>query len=199
LSPASGPGTIPGAATIKGLAFEDGATVTIGGVPATGVTLVDVNTLSVTVPVLPSGTINDVFVQNPGGGLSGTLPKGRIADFLDVQAANNFYAYVTKLVANAITAGVGGGYYGVNSPTLREQMAVFLLKSKYGLCYTPPPCTHKFTDVDCPSLFADWIEELANEEITAGCDVGKFCPEDPVTRAQMAVFLLKTEHGSDYV
>jgi hypothetical protein len=199
LSPASGPGVIPGAATIKGLAFEDGATVTVGGVPAPAVTFVDENTLSISTPILQPGTINDVFVQNPGGGLSGTLPKGRIADFLDVPAANNFYTYVTKLVANAITAGVGGGNYGVVSPTLREQMAVFLLKSKYGLCYTPPPCTHKFTDVECPSLFADWIEELSNEEITAGCDTGKFCPEDPVTRAQMAVFLLKTKYGSDYV
>jgi hypothetical protein len=198
MSPASGPGVIPGATTVKGLAFEDGATATVGGLPALSVTFVDVNTLSVEVPILTPGTINDVFVQNPGGGLSGTLPKGRIADFLDVPAANNFYAFVTKLVANAITAGVGGGNYGVTSPTLREQMAVFLLKSKYGLCYAPPACTHKFTDVACPSLFADWIEELSAEEITAGCDTGTFCPEDPVTRAQMAVFLLKTEHGSDY-
>ena len=78
-------------------------------------------------------------------------------------------------------------------------MAVFLLKSKYGLCFTPPPCAGVFDDVPCPSLFADWIEELAAEQITAGCDTGKFCPEQPVQRDQMAVFLLKTEHGHDYL
>ena len=203
LSPASGPGVIPGAATIKGLAFEDGATVTVGGVPALNVAFVDENTLSITVPVLPSGTINDVFVQNPGGGLSGTLPKGRIADFLDVSSGNTFYSYVTKLVANGITAGVGSGNYGVNQATLREQMAVFLLKAKYGLCFTPPPCQGIFDDVPCPATaqfpYSDWIEELAAEQITAGCDVGKYCPEQPVQRDQMAVFLLKTEHGHDYV
>ncbi len=199
LTPPSGPGVIPGAATLKGLAFEAGATVTVGGVPATNVTLVDENTLSIVVPVLPSGTINDVFVQNPGGGLSGTLPKGRIADFLDVPSSNTFYSFVTKLVGSGITAGIGGGNYGVNQPTLREQMAVFLLKSKYGLCFTPPPCAGVFDDVPCPSLFADWIEELAAEQITAGCDTGKFCPEQPVQRDQMAVFLLKTEHGHDYL
>jgi hypothetical protein len=199
LTPPSGPGTVPGAATIKGLAFEDGATVTVGGIPALNVTLVDGNTLSLVVPVLPPGTINDVFVQNPGGGLSGTLPKGRIADFLDVPSSNTFYSFVTKLVGSGITAGIGGGNYGVNQPTLREQMAVFLLKSKYGLCFTPPPCAGVFDDVPCPSLFADWIEELAAEQITAGCDTGKFCPEQPVQRDQMAVFLLKTEHGHDYL
>lgn len=199
LTPPSGPANVPAAATIKGLAFEDGATVTVGGVPATNVTLVDAHTLSILVPVLPAGSINNVFVQNPGGGLSGTLPNGRIADFLDVSSGNPFYAYVTKLVADGITAGVGGGNYGVNQPTLREQMAVFLLKSKYGLCFTPPQCTGMFDDVPCPSLFADWIEELAAEQITVGCDTGKFCPEQPVQRDQMAVFLLKTEHGASYV
>ena len=203
LSPASGPGVIPGAATIKGLAFEDGATVTVGGVPAPAVTFVDENTLSISTPILTPGTINDVFVQNPAGGLSGVLPKGRIADFLDVSSGNSFYPYVTTLVANGITAGVGGGNYGVNQPTLREQMAVFLLKSKYGLCFTPPPCQGIFTDVPCPATaqfpYSDWIEELAAEQITAGCDTGKYCPEQPVQRDQMAVFLLKSEHGHDYV
>jgi len=32
---------------------------------------------------------------------------------------------------------------------------------------------------------------LANEGISAGCGNGNFCPEVPVTRAQMAVFLVK--------
>jgi hypothetical protein len=81
-------------------------------------------------------------------------------------------------------------------------MAVFLLKSKYGVCYTPPPCTGAFDDVPCPPTaqfpYSDWIEELAAEGITAGCDTAKYCPEQAVTRAQMAVFLLKTEHGASY-
>jgi hypothetical protein len=199
LAPPSGTANQPGAATLTGLAFEDGATVTVGGLPALSVEFVDEHTLTIATPILQPGTINDVFVQNPGGGLSGTLRNGRIADFLDVRSDNNFYTYVTKLVANGITAGVGGGFYGVTQPTLREQMAVFLLKSKYGLCFTPPHCTGVFDDVPCPSLYADWIEELAAEQITAGCDVGKFCPGDPVQRDQMAVFLLKSEHGPDFV
>jgi hypothetical protein len=38
----------------------------------------------------------------------------------------------------------------------------------------------------------DWIEDLFNRGITAGCDASNYCPGDPVSRGQMAVFLSKT-------
>jgi hypothetical protein len=31
---------------------------------------------------------------------------------------------------------------------------------------------------------------MANEGITGGCGGGNFCPSNPVTRAEMAVFLV---------
>jgi hypothetical protein len=71
-------------------------------------------------------------------------------------------------------------------------MAVFLLKAKFGSSHVPPPCTGVFGDVTCPSPFADWIEELAAEQITAGCGGGNYCPLNSNTRGQMAVFLVKT-------
>jgi hypothetical protein len=73
----------------------------------------------------------------------------------------------------------------------RQQMAVFLLKTKHGSAYAPPPCAGAFADVACPSLFADWIEQLAAEQITGGCGSGGYCPAGPSTRGQMAVFLVK--------
>ena len=57
--------------------------------------------------------------------------------------ATIFHDFVVKLVSNGITVGVGGGNYGVDQGTLRQQMAVFLLKGKYGLCYVPPPCSQR--------------------------------------------------------
>ena len=45
---------------------------------------------------------------------------------------------------------------------------------------------------------ADWIEELSTLGVTAGCGNGNYCPDATVTRAQMAVFLLKTFNGSSY-
>src|SRR6185369_17365684 len=96
----------------------------------------------------------------------GVLEKGWVADFLEVPGSHPFYTFVTTLVANGITVGVGGGNYGVDAPTLRQQMAVFLLKARHGLGYTPPSCTGTFGDVPCPSTLADWIEALAAEGIT---------------------------------
>ena len=43
------------------------------------------------------------------------------------------------------------------------------------------------------------MNQLASEGITTGCGGGDYCPNDPATRAQMAVFLLKTEHGTGFV
>jgi len=37
-----------------------------------------------------------------------------------------------------------------------------------------------------------WIEEIFNENLTGGCGNGNYCPDNPVNRGQMAVFLVKT-------
>jgi hypothetical protein len=196
--PTAGLATGGTAVELHGTNFESKAIVTIGGQPATNVVASpDQTTITATTPALPPGTVNDVTVTDPDG-IAGTLKYGFVADFLDVPPANGFYSYVTTLVANAITVGIGGGLYGVNDNTKRQQMAVFLLKAKHGICYVPPSCTGVFDDVPCPSTFADWIEDLATEGITGGCGGNNYCPQNPVRRDQMAVFLLKTEHGSTY-
>ena len=163
---------------ITGTNFLAGATVTVGGVPATGVSVTDYTDMTATTPALAPGSANDLVVSNTDGS-SGTLVKAFVADFTDVPNSNQFYSYVTKLVSNGITAGIGGGLYGVNDNTLRQQMAVFILKAKHGLCYTPPPCAGVFTDVPCSSNFAPWIEAMAAEGITGGCGGTSFCPRIP--------------------
>jgi hypothetical protein len=183
--------------TVFGTDFVEPITLTIGGA-ATDYDFVNDHTLYPTSPALPPGTVNDVVVTTSDG-TTGTLVKGWVADFLDVPSNQQFHDFVTTLVSNAITVGVGGGLYGVDQPTKRQQMAVFLLKSRHGLCYVPPPCVGVFPDVPCPSTFANWIEALAAEQITGGCGGGNYCPETPVRRDQMAVFLLKSKYGPSYV
>jgi uncharacterized repeat protein (TIGR03803 family) len=119
--------------------------------------------------------------------------------FPDVPCPGLFADWIEQLAAEGITSGCGGGDYCPLSPVTRGQMAVFLLKTEHGAAHVPPACVGVFLDVPCGSQFSDWIEELAAEGVTAGCAGGNFCPAAPVTRAQMAVFLLKIEHGSSYV
>jgi hypothetical protein len=200
ISPVSGPPAGGNLLSIFGTDFEDGLSVTIGGLPATDVFVTSPTQISARAPALPPGTLANVVVTNLDGS-SGTLSSGYVANFLDVPLGHTFHAFVTTLVRNGITAGIGGGNYGVANPTLRQQMAVFLLKGKYGICYVPPPCTGIFDDVACTpgSGFGDWIEELAAQGITGGCGGNNYCPTNPVRRDQMAVFLLKAKHGSGYV
>jgi hypothetical protein len=153
--------------------------------------------MHVSSPALPAGSINDLVVTNTDG-THGTLSLAWLADFLDVPPTHLFHDFVTAVVSNGIAVGTGGGNYGVEAPTLRKQMAVFLGKAKHGLCYVPTGCAGIFGDVPCSSPFASWIEQLAAQGITGGCGGGNYCPDSPVTREQMAVFLLKAEHGGSY-
>jgi uncharacterized repeat protein (TIGR01451 family) len=120
-------------------------------------------------------------------------------DFLDVPPAYPFHDFVDTVARNGIAAGCGEGIYCPDSPNTRAQMAVFLLKSKLGSSHVPPPATGTvFLDVPASDPFAPWIEELFALGVTGGCGDGNYCPDGPVTRAQMAVFLLKTAMGSTY-
>ncbi len=114
--------------------------------------------------------------------------------------AHGFYTFIETLFHNEVTGGCAGGNYCPGNPVTRAQMAVFLLKAKFGSDHVPPPCTGAlFPDVPCTGgPFDPWIEELSTLGITGGCGGGNYCPGNSVTRAQMAVFLLKTLEGSAY-
>jgi hypothetical protein len=63
----------------------------------------------------------------------------------------------------------------------------------------PGPETPTFGDVPESDPAYDYIEALAASGITAGCAGGNYCPDAPLTRRQMAVFLAKALglHWSD--
>jgi hypothetical protein len=61
----------------------------------------------------------------------------------------------------------------------------------YHLQVSPAPGTATFNDVPSNHPFFQYVEALASSGITAGCGNGNFCPDAPLTRGQMAVFLSK--------
>ncbi len=195
--PSSGPASGGAGVGVAGSAFVNGATASIGGADATAISFINPTELSGITPALVPGTLNDVTVTLPDTSTA-TLPAGFLADFTDVSGADIFHDAVETIFRDGITAGCGGGAYCRNDPATRAQMAVFLLKAKDGAAYVPPACQGVFSDVPCPGPFTDWIEDLAARQITAGCGGGNYCPASPVTRQQMAVFLLKTAYGSSF-
>ena len=59
-------------------------------------------------------------------------------------------------------------------------------------------CTPPFIDVSCDHWAIDNISAIKDAGITYGCNPphnDRFCPEDPVTRAQMATFIIRAIEG----
>ena len=59
----------------------------------------------------------------------------------------------------------------------------------YRIQVSPAPGTATFADVPVGHPFHRFVEALAQSGITGGCGGGNYCPNDPITRGQMAVFL----------
>jgi subtilisin-like proprotein convertase family protein len=134
-----------------------------------------------------------VFLERGIHGTSYVPPPATGTLFGDVGAGDFAAAWIEQLAADSITSGCGGGNYCPNDSVTRAQMAVFLLRAKHGSSYTPPVSTcSTFADVPPGSFACEWIEQLYSEAITSGCGGGNYCPNDSVTRGQMAVFLIKT-------
>jgi hypothetical protein len=121
-------------------------------------------------------------------------PVGSSTGFSDV--APNYWAaaWIKQLAREGITAGCEGNKYCPEAAVTRDQMAVFLLRAKHGVSYNPPPVGSStgFSDVGRNHWAAAWIKQLVAEGITAGCAANTYCPGAPVTRSQMAVFLIKS-------
>ncbi|MBK7319009.1 M35 family metallo-endopeptidase [Candidatus Villigracilis affinis] len=122
--------------------------------------------------------------------------------FTDVPDTYWAYDFIERLYNAGITSGCSTSpmMYCPTASVSRAQMAIFILRGMHGSAYVPPAATGTvFSDVSTSTFGAAWIEQFAAEGITSGCGGGRYCPDDLVTRAQMAIFLLKGEHGSSYV
>jgi hypothetical protein len=125
-----------------------------------------------------------------GAGFDPPAATGTV--FTDVPASDPFAKWIEQLAADGITGGCGPTTYCPDETVMRGQMAVFLLRAKHGAGFDPPPATGTvFTDVPASHPFAKWIEQLALEGITGGCGPTTYCPDETVTRAEMAVFLVR--------
>ena len=114
-----------------------------------------------------------------------------LAVFGDI--ANSLFADdIVWLAQNNITVGCTQQplQYCPNKPVTRAQMATFLTRA---LNLETPPQPAGFTDIDPDSVHAPSIEALHAAGITTGCarQPLQYCPNRPVTRAQMATFLTR--------
>jgi hypothetical protein len=74
-------------------------------------------------------------------------------------------------------------------PVLDSTLVLSSVRVGYKLQISPDPATATFTDVPVGHPFHRFVEALVAAGITGGCGGGNYCPDAPVTRGQMAVFL----------
>ncbi len=117
----------------------------------------------------------------------GTLaaPARAAGTFTDDDASPH-QADIEAIAALGITVGCAPGKFCPTVPVTREQMATFLVRA-FGIASS---AVDAFTDDEGSPHEAD-INAIAAAGITVGCAPGKFCPTVPVTREQMATFLVR--------
>ena len=111
--------------------------------------------------------------------------------FSDVDASGFHAPFVERMADLGVTQGCDATRFCPDDSVTRAQMAVFLQRA-YELPAGPDP---GFGDVADGAWYASAVAALAASGITQGCSAGLFCPDDTVTRAQMAVFLHRAPAG----
>jgi S-layer family protein len=119
------------------------------------------NTIVATVSSGDAATPGCAFFGGPAN-----LPAGEFVN----NTANNYFVRVELSAADATTS-------------------VGAVRLYYKLRVSPAPAVASFADVPTTNGFFRFVEALAASGITGGCGGGNFCPDTPVTRGQMAVFL----------
>lgn len=158
-------------------------------------------------PHLPSGAL-----------VTGLYLHGCVADgSFDSLGGNifscNYYGASCTALTPAFDTVSGCGYdfmdlsaagYVVDNSPFGNQLVIWLYTAatdgsdsfsgvtlEYVLQVSPSPGVATFPDVPTGDLGFQYVEALVASGITGGCGGGLYCPDSPVTRRQMAIFIAK--------
>ena len=122
-----------------------------------------------------------------------------VYDFKDVPKGHPYWDAVQMISTHKIMIGYSPEEFGVDNNLTRAEMAT-VLGNYLDLDRTNPPATPSFVDVAKDIWYYKHIEAIFKEGLTAGCqtDPPKYCPDDPLTREQMAVFAVRLVHEEPY-
>jgi hypothetical protein len=107
--------------------------------------------------------------------------------FADVGRDHPHFDGIAWAATRGITTGMAHGTFRPEQPVTRGQMATFLSRAMK----LPPAGSAGFSDVPADHVHADAIAALVARGVATGYPDGTFRPERPVTRGQMATFLVR--------
>lgn len=125
------------------------------------------------------------------------VPPAPTGVFADVPITSGFARWVEQAYRDGLTAGcgteaaTGKPLFCPDTNASKQQFAVFLVKGLKGSAFVPPDATGIFSDVPTTSPFARYIEYLHYLAVAGGCGSSGFCPEDPVVRENVALYIVR--------
>ncbi|CAN5190450.1 hypothetical protein BH18ACT5_BH18ACT5_05090 [soil metagenome] len=121
----------------------------------------------------------------------GEPPSDNPPGFPDVDDDVFYGGFATRLQELGVVVGQSDGTFGGERPVTRGEMAVFLARA---LKLDDRASAHSFSDVDPGAFYAGAVEAIRAAGVTLGCDSDRFCPDAPVIRHDMALFLARAFH-----
>ena len=149
--------------------------------------------------VLVAASVVPVGADTGGDGSSGSAGSGvevvEVGGFFDVNEESSHAPAVGALASEGVFRGTecGLALFCPNEPILRWQMAVWLVRVLDDGAEPEQDGSRRFSDVDAGEWWAPYVERFAELGVTRGCatDPLRYCPQEAVTRAQMASFLVR--------
>ena len=112
--------------------------------------------------------------------------------FADVPATNLYFPWIQKMQDLGIALPCLTNQFCPDASVTRGIMSVLIVRARFGIATpTAYPTAPSFTDVAATHPYFPWIQKMKQIGITAGCSPTTYCPDDPVTRGQMAVFIMR--------
>ena len=117
--------------------------------------------------------------ENPGTGVN---------PFTDISEKDWFYGDVMFVYENGLMLGTSKTLFSPHGTAMRGMMATILWRMEGS---PVPKGKNSFTDVEAGKWYADAITWTTENGIFAGYGKDKFCPNDPITREQLAAIFYR--------
>lgn len=120
---------------------------------------------------------------------SDNFPYPTTPYFTDVSPSDFYFSHVQRMRQLGITSGCTPTLFCPLEAVTRAEMAALMIHALYEKAGMTQAAY--FTDQPPANVFFPFVQQMRDLGITAGCTAGTYCPSTPVTRWQMATFLIR--------
>jgi hypothetical protein len=120
----------------------------------------------------------------------GFFPWNTTSTYSDVPSTSTYADFVNTVRSWQVATGCSTAAYCPTDLVKRGEVASLIIRSMFGdtFTYTQTPY---FTDVPANSPYFPFVQKLRDLGMTTGCGAGSFCPNDPISRQDAAILIVR--------